>query len=737
MFKKSNKFIVSILLLTMFTALILSTSAFAVSYEGTTTDGFMWVESIPLTGPASCTIIGYNGNGGDITIPSQINNVPVKFISNNNVFSNCKSITSVIIPSSVVNIGDSAFSGCTNLTKVTMQNGIKSIGDYAFSDCTNLSEMNLPDSVINIGCYAFKGTKWLENYKSDFIVMNNVLLSYVGSALNSSVTVPDGITSIGYSAFKNRTDLKTITIPNSVKSVEDFAFSGCTNLTNITVPDSVTNIASYAFQDCKNLAIISIPNSVNSIGNSAFANDKNLVIYGTAGSTAEQFAKTNGILFVAGTAPVSPKPITVNVNNKPVTFDQPPIIQDGRTLVPIRAISDALGATTTWDSATRTITEKKGGITCVMHLGDKKYTVNGETKTMDVPAQSIGGRTLVPARVIAEVFGADVQWDVATRTVTIALDAASDPVSPTVNTVGNTSGNLANVGLVAQQGDWIYYVSFNGKDYTLNKMKTDGSGKKTLLYGNIFYVSVVGDWIYYSCGYRTDGSGSIGRVKTDGSGNQTLRSDTGYVRCRGFNVVGDWIYYISDERPGYDRIMKMKTDGSEQKEIFKTAYDNIYTINVVGDWIYFSYYTGNYPYYKYISKVKTDGSDKPQFVAENTSYAFNVVGDWVYYSSYSSTDEIFTLHKIKTDGTSHLNVTTDQLNCYEANCGFNVVGDFIYYGNANGLYKIKTDGSGKLKLASGNFGYINIVGNWIYYLNYKNADVLYKIKIDGTGNIKV
>jgi len=596
-----------------------------------------------------------------------------------------------------------------------MPNSIKVIGDYAFSDCTNLSEMNLPDSVINIGCYAFKGTKWLENYKDVFIVMNNVVLSYVGPSLSSSVTVPDGITSIGYNAFKNRTDLTSITIPNSVTSIEDCAFSGCINLTTIFIPNSVT-----------------------SIGSSVFANDKNLVIYGTSGSTAEQYTKANKILFVAGSAPVSPKPITVNVNKKPVTFEQPPIIQDGRTLVPIEAIGDALGATTTWDKATKTVTVKTGGITCIMHLGDKKYTVNGEIKTMDVPAQSIGGKILVPVEVIAEVFGADVKWDVATRTVDIALKAASKPVARAVNTVGNTSGNLANGGLVAQQGDWIYYVSFDGKNNTLNKIKTDGKGKKTLLYGNIFYVSVVGDWIYYSCGYLDEGSGSIGRVKTDGSKNQTLLNVTNYVSNREFNVVGDWIYYIYDESPGYDRIMKMKTDGSAREELFSTESSNIYTINVVGDWIYYSFYAGNYPYYTYIGKVKTDGSDNPQLVAQNTSTAFNVVGDWVYYSSYSSTQDIDTLSKIKTDGTSHLNIISDQINGSKFGCGFNVVGDDIYYCTANGLYKIKTDGSGKHKLAKGNFGFINIVGNWIYYVHYNNSDgVLYKIKIDGTKNKKV
>ena len=717
MFKKSNKFIMSILLLTMVTTLFLSTTAFAVSYEGTTSDGFMWVEAIPPTGDASCTIVGYSGNGGDITIPNQINNTPVKFISNNNVFSNSKSITSVTIPSSVVSIGDGAFSGCTNLTKVIMPNSIKTIGDYAFSDCTNLSEMKLPDSVTFIGCYAFKGTKWLENYKNDFIIMNNSVLSYVGSSLNSSVEVPDGITSIGYSAFKNRTDLTSITIPNSVTSIGDSAFSGCPNLT-----------------------IISIPNSVTSIGGSAFANDKNLVIYGTAGSTAEQYAKANNVSFSAGSAPASPKPITVIVNNKPVTFDQPPIIQDGRTLVPVRAICDALGATTTWDSATSKITEEKGGITCIMHLGDKEYTVNGETKTMDVPAQSIGDRTLIPARVIAEVFGADVQWDVATSTVTITLGAASIHVAPAVNTVGNTSGNLANDGLVAQQGDWIYYVSFDGENNTLNKMKTDGSDKKTLLNGNIFNVSVVGDWIYYNCGDRNDGSGSIGRVKTDGSNIQTLCSATTYTRNGEFNVIGDWIYYIYYST-GDNQIKKMKTDGSAQEKLYSIGNGNIYTLNVTGDWIYFSYYTGNYPYYTYIGKVKTDGSDKiAQTVAENiASLAFNVVGDWIYYSSYSPKDNIDTLSKVKTDGTSHLNITSGDINGSKFGCGFNVVGDDIYYCTADGLYKIKTDGSGEQKVASGNFGFINIVGDWIYYLEYthSNGDVLYKINIDGTGNEKV
>ena len=111
--------------------------------------------------------------------------------------------------------------------------------------------------------------------------------------------------------------------------------------------------------------------------------------------------------------------VTVNVNGNPISFDQPPIIQEGRTLVPLRAIFEALGADVEWEDATQTVTAVRQGVAIEMQIGNSVFSVNGEQKTLDVPPQLVGGRTLVPVRAIAESFGAEVGWDQDTSTVTI------------------------------------------------------------------------------------------------------------------------------------------------------------------------------------------------------------------------------------------------------------------------------------------------------------------------------
>jgi len=122
------------------------------------------------------------------------------------------------------------------------------------------------------------------------------------------------------------------------------------------------------------------------------------------------------------TAPPTPPAtdeIRVIVNGTALTFDQPPIIQDGRTLVPLRAIFEALGAEVQWEQQTQTVTATRGDIVVTMRIGSNILNRNGAQTTLDVPAQIVSGRTLVPARAVAESFGADVGWDAATRTVTI------------------------------------------------------------------------------------------------------------------------------------------------------------------------------------------------------------------------------------------------------------------------------------------------------------------------------
>ena len=119
------------------------------------------------------------------------------------------------------------------------------------------------------------------------------------------------------------------------------------------------------------------------------------------------------------TSAVSAASVKVFVDNRELSADQPPVIIDGRTLVPLRAIFEALGAEVDWDGDTKTVTSTKGSDTVKMTIGDDKFTKNGETRTLDVPAQIINSRTMVPVRAISEAYGCTVDWDNDTKTVSI------------------------------------------------------------------------------------------------------------------------------------------------------------------------------------------------------------------------------------------------------------------------------------------------------------------------------
>jgi hypothetical protein len=112
--------------------------------------------------------------------------------------------------------------------------------------------------------------------------------------------------------------------------------------------------------------------------------------------------------------------IRVILNGEQMAFEVNPIIKNGRTLVPMRAIFEGLGATVDWDGDTRTVTGAKGDITVKLVLGQMTATVNGEIIALDTPAEIVSGRTLVPLRFIAESLNAAVDWDGDTRTVTIS-----------------------------------------------------------------------------------------------------------------------------------------------------------------------------------------------------------------------------------------------------------------------------------------------------------------------------
>ncbi len=111
--------------------------------------------------------------------------------------------------------------------------------------------------------------------------------------------------------------------------------------------------------------------------------------------------------------------ITVLYNNAPLSFDVPPLLTEGRTLVPLRVIFTALGAEVDWDDSTKTVHARLGDTEISLPVGKTEFYKNGTPIPLDVPAFIENGRTLIPLRAVADAFGCEVDWIGETRTVTI------------------------------------------------------------------------------------------------------------------------------------------------------------------------------------------------------------------------------------------------------------------------------------------------------------------------------
>lgn len=226
----------------------------------------------------------------DITLPDSIT-----FIDEW-AFGGCASLTSFTIPDSVKNIGDWAFYGCTSLETLKtpiinfnyLPSNLKTLeftsGDYieidTLSNCRSITDIIIPASVVRISTGAFVNCGGITSitvaeknavYRSGGNCIIEKSSNAVVAGCKASV-IPDSVTSIAYGAFKDCTWLKAITIPENVSDIEQYAFEGCASLTDVTICNGVDSIGRNAFENCNELINVTIGDSAIFIDKSAFEN---------------------------------------------------------------------------------------------------------------------------------------------------------------------------------------------------------------------------------------------------------------------------------------------------------------------------------------------------------------------------------------------------------------------------------------------------------------------------------
>lgn len=321
--------------------------------------------------------------------------------------------------------------------------------------------------------------------------------------------------------------------------------------------------------------------------------------------------------------------ISVYIDGTKIEFDVNPILVDGRTLVPMRAIFEAMGADVLWDNNTSTVTATKSDTIINLSIGSNVVFKNGTPIAIDVPAQLVNGRTLVPVRAVSESFDCNVDWIGETNTVVIASNYS------TFGTLYNVLGNRAYEGELKNGQPHGIGTSFFEDGYTISyhgEFKNGEPCGKGIMYyedgkkyiegdipsgtgkfysettGELFYEGEYVDLLLNGIGtmYFDDGSYYIGEFKNNLlHGKGTLYSKDGIAIANKVFENNELISYIDlGYNAEYDELMEWANEEydkiyAEAEKVYKRAYQEAY----------------DYYYYLLCGHITASGSDT--FAAAN------------------------------------------------------------------------------------------------------------------------
>ena len=407
-------------------------------------------------------ITGYNGSDKDVVVPETIygktvtgakfgsydlkNTVSIKFPGSIKVIEDIgdapSNLKTVILSEGTEKLAYGAFGGCKSLENINFPSTLKTIGENAFISCVQLKKVDFPEGLTEINGFAFcrsgltsvdlsKTSAKIEgeyvfghceNLKKVRLPENMTVMPYglfSECTSLSDIEIPANVEKINGGDFEACKSLESIILPTSVKEIDGAAFFGCEKLKEVVIPYGTTKIGS-AFGSCPNLKAVYIPDTVTYLDGDVLFDSKNAVIYCTADSYVAEKCKEKKISYLTDNSVNSE--ITVLYNGTRISFHeygQNPDLLNSRTLVPLRSIFETMGADVQWDASTNTVTAKRGKSEIKIQIGAGEMIKNGQNIAVDVPAQLVNNRTMVPVRVIAEAFGADVQWNNGGKTVLI------------------------------------------------------------------------------------------------------------------------------------------------------------------------------------------------------------------------------------------------------------------------------------------------------------------------------
>lgn len=420
----------------------------------------------PVRKIESFSLYNYNLCTKEVVIPASVREIG-EF-----AFKSCENLEKVTIPGSVAVIENGAFGSLDNLKEVNLSEGLIEIKESAFSSCDSLTELYIPKTVKSVGkdgdfrsAFSDDELKRLkitidsdnENYMSDengWVYTKDGKILLMACNVGETVVIGEGVTEIkdkvfynckeihevvlpktlekiGKSAFALCVDIKRMELPDGLRYIDEMAFSGCWWLTELKFGTKLGYIANGAFMNCDNVKEVTFLNPDTEIATfsqttdmtsakrpvttkyDAFHSDDIETVNCYVGSTAYNYFKDKNIVPI----------IKILVDGELVKTDSVPYIKNDRTLVPLRAIFEALGATVDWEDETRTAVGKKDGIEVKITIGENVLYKNGEAITLDAAAEIAKDRTMVPVRAISEAFGATVTWDNDNRTVNIFTEA--------------------------------------------------------------------------------------------------------------------------------------------------------------------------------------------------------------------------------------------------------------------------------------------------------------------------